>query len=64
MIFPRSEKEIRTWADHLGFTTVHRDGMYLLYSRYTTPHSLVLESKTLAGVIRWLEKWMRWRAAG
>ena len=57
------ERAIRLWADHLAFSMIYRGGVYRLYSRYTTSRSLVCETKSLKGVVRWLNKWMRGQLA-
>jgi hypothetical protein len=53
------ELAIRLWADHLAFSMIHSGGVYQLYSRYTRLRTLVCETKSLRGVVRWLNKWMR-----
>ena len=53
-----TEKYVRTWADHLAFSMVRRDGVYRLYSRKTKPRTLIYETKSLRSVVRWLNKWM------
>jgi hypothetical protein len=55
------EKEVRKYADHLGFTVRRRsDGFYYLYSRYADADGApVCKTKTLRGILRFLSEWGR-----